>query len=60
MEENKISPTNLFYACCPHCKNILIQAANGLNGFIRCNLCHNLIQISIQDDIVKTNIKEPN
>lgn len=33
---NEINNTkkDLYYACCPHCKTVLVQAQNGLDGYI--------------------------
>ena len=41
-----------FYACCLICRTTLIQAKNGLDGFIRCPQCGNFISVKIEDDIV--------
>lgn len=59
MEDSKNTPINLYYACCPICKTILIQAANGLNGFVLCKDCRNYVHITIQNGIVRTRVKDP-
>ncbi len=32
----------LFYACCPYCKNVLVQAQNGMDGYIKYQKCVNI------------------
>ena len=51
-KENNQNP--MYYACCPMCKCTLIQAENGLNGYIKCGKCGNVIQIIIKKDRVMT------
>ncbi len=36
IENNK---AKLYYACCPHCKTVLVQAQNGMDGYIKCQKC---------------------
>lgn len=45
------------YACCPHCKTVLIQAQNGLDGYIKCPKCDNYIHIIIRNGNVTTKTK---
>lgn len=47
-----------YYACCPNCKNVLIQAQNGLDGYIKCPQCSNYIHIVIRAETVITKIKK--
>ena len=42
IEHNKFK---LYYACCPFCKTILVQAQNGMDGYIKCPKCDNYIHI---------------
>ena len=53
--ENK---TELFYACCPNCKNILIQAHIIVIGYILCHKCAKKIHIEIQNGKVTTFIEK--
>ena len=48
------------YACCPHCKTVLIQAQNGLEGYTKCSKCGEYIHIVIRNDTVTTKIKVTN
>ena len=45
------------YACCPHCKTVLIQAQNWLDGYIKCPKCDNYIHIIIRTGNVTTKTK---
>ena len=47
----------LYYACCPYCKTILVQAQNGMDGYIKCPKCDNYIHIIIRNDTVTTKTK---
>lgn len=58
MKTNEIqNKSNLFYACCPHCKTILVQAQNGMDGFIKCPNCDKYIHIIIRNGTVVTKTK---
>ena len=46
-----------YYACCPKCKAVLIQAQNGLDGYIKCQKCDKYIHIIIRNDTVTTKTK---
>ena len=56
-EENQKETVNLFYACCPFCKTVLVQAQNGMDGYIKCHKCDNYIHIIIRNDTVTTKTK---
>lgn len=48
MEAKQFSnKTILYYACCPYCKTVLVQAQNGLNGYIKCPKCDKYIHVSV-------------
>ncbi len=36
VESNK---SKLYYACCPYYKTVLVQAQNGMDGYIKCPKC---------------------
>lgn len=55
---NKVFLEGYFYACCPCCKSTLIQAKNGLDGFIKCGQCGKYIHIVIVNNSVHTKQKE--
>ncbi len=57
MEETKTIKVPYFYACCPNCKAVLIQAQNGLEGYIKCPKCKKYIHVTINNGIISTNIK---
>lgn len=40
------------FACCPKCRTTLVQAKNGMNGFIRCPQCGTHIHVIIKNGIV--------
>lgn len=54
LESNK---SKLYYACCPHCKTVLVQAQNGMDGFIKCPKCDNYIHIIIRNGTVTVKTK---
>ena len=56
MDEQK-TKMPFFYAYCPHCKTVLIQAQNGLDGYIKCPKCDNYIHIIIRNGNVTTKTK---
>lgn len=56
-DKKKIADTDCYYGCCPICNLILVQAKDGMNGFIKCPRCANYIQIVIQDGTVITKKK---
>lgn len=58
METNKIIKSAFYYACCPYCKNILIQAHIVDDGHIICPKCNKTIHIDIQNGKVVTNIEK--
>ena len=43
-----------FYACCPMCKRMLLQSANGADCYIKCVQCGSRIHITIQDGVITT------
>lgn len=57
MKDTLNNSNNFYYACCPNCKNVLIQAKNGLEGYAKCPQCGNYIQIVIRDGAVTTKIE---
>ncbi len=57
MDEIKKEKAPYFYACCPNCKAVLIQAKNGLEGYTKCSKCGEYIHIVIRNDTVTTKIK---
>lgn len=57
MNDRKSSEKHLYYACCPHCKTVLVQAQNGMDGYIKCPKCDNYIHIIIRNDTVTTKTK---
>lgn len=57
MDEIKKEKVPYFYACCPNCKSILIQAKNGLDGYTKCSKCGEYVYIVIRDRIVTTRLK---
>ncbi len=56
-EITKKETVNLYYACCPNCKTVLIQAQNGLDGYTKCHKCSNYIHIIIRNGTVTTKTK---
>lgn len=53
MENKKIKDFTLYYyACCPHCNTTLVQAKNGMDGYIKCPKCDNYIHIIIRNGTV--------
>ena len=52
MDEIKKEKVPYFYACCPNCKSVLIQAKNGLEGYTKCSKCGEYIHIVIRNDTV--------
>ena len=54
VESNK---SKLYYACCPYCKTVLVQAQNGMDGYIKCPKCDNYIHIIIRNGTVTTKTK---
>lgn len=52
-----VGKNKFYYACCPNCKNVLIQAKNGLEGYAKCPHCGNYVHIVIRDGAVTTKIK---
>lgn len=54
MQTAKIS---YYYACCPYRKTVLVQAQNGLDGYIKCHKCDKYIHIIIRNDTVTTKNK---
>ncbi len=59
-EKHKAILEGYFYACCPYCKNTLIQGKNGTDCFSRCPTCGEYIRIFIDDDSVLTKKAEIN
>ncbi len=57
MNETSVSKLLYFYACCPKCKAVLIQAQNGLNGYTKCPKCGEYVHIVIRDGLVTTRLK---
>lgn len=55
--EIKEKAKNLYYACCPYCKTVLVQAQNGMDGYIKCPKCDKYIHIIIRNDTVTTKTK---
>ena len=37
------------FACCPKCRTTLVQAQNGMNGYVRCSQCGTYIHVVIKD-----------
>ena len=54
IENNK---AKLYYACCPYCKTVLVQAQNGMDGYIKCPKCDNYIHIIIRNGTVTVKTK---
>ena len=54
IENNK---AKLYYACCPHCKTVLVQAQNGMDGYIKCQKCDKYIHIIIRNGTVTNKTK---
>ena len=51
--ENYVIPNNAYYyADCPHCNNTLVQAKNGMEGYIKCSKCGKYIHIIIRNGTV--------
>ena len=48
---------HLYYACCPYCKNVLVQSQNGMDGYIKCQKCDKYIHIIIRNGTVTTKTK---
>ncbi len=46
-----------YFGCCPVCNLTLVQAKDGMSGYIKCPRCANYIQIVIQDGTVITKKK---
>lgn len=57
MEEMETLKIQYYYACCPKCKAVLIQAQNGLDGYTKCSKCGAYVHIIIRDGLVTTRIK---
>ena len=57
MEDTKIIKVPYYYACCPNCKAVLLQAKNGLEGYIKCPKCEKYIHVVINNGTISTNIK---
>ena len=45
MNNKNSKDTPLYYASCPHCKTVLVQAQNGMDGYIKCPKCDNYISL---------------
>lgn len=58
MSEMKLNDKALSYACCPHCKNILIRANTITYGNIICSKCSKVVHVEIQNGKVITQIEE--
>ena len=56
-KEIKNNKSKLYYACCPHCKTVLVQAQNGMDGYIKCQKCDKYIHIIIRNGTVTTKTK---
>ena len=54
MDEMQTAKISYYYACCPYCKTVLVQAQNGLDGYIKCHKCDKYIHIIIRNDTVTT------
>lgn len=57
-KEEKHGDWEYFFACCPKCRTTLVQAQNGMNGFIRCPQCGTHIHVRIKDNAVTVKRKE--
>ncbi len=57
MEDKKLGVKSMFYGCCPICKTVLIQAQNGLDGYIRCTKCENYVHVIIRNNTVSAKLK---
>ena len=57
MDENKTIKASYFYACCPYCKTVLVQAQNGMDGYIKCPKCNKYIHVIIRNDTVTIKTK---
>lgn len=51
-DKKKFAESDCYFGCCPVCNLTLVQAKDGMNGFIKCPRCANYIQIVIQDGTV--------
>ncbi len=60
MDEKKNNLKSIYYGCCPICKAVLIQAQNGLDGYIRCSHCNNYVHLIIRNNTVSVKIKPYN
>lgn len=52
MENDEIPNNAYYYADCPHCNNTLVQAKNGMDGYIKCSKCDKYIHIIIYNGTV--------
>jgi len=50
--DNKNDDWDWMFACCPKCRTTLVQAENGLNGFIRCPQCGVHVHIVLKNSTV--------
>ncbi len=57
MDDKILSVKSMFYGCCPICKTVLIQAQNGLDGYIRCTKCENYVHVIIRNNTVSAKLK---
>lgn len=51
-EEKKNEEWDWMFACCPKCRTTLVQAQNGMNGFVRCPQCGVYIHIILKNGTV--------
>ena len=58
MEKERDHKTaQLYYACCPQGNTVLVQAQNGMDGYIKCQKCDKYIHIIIRNGTVTTKTK---
>lgn len=50
MSEKENEFKSIYYACCPYCKTVLVQAQNGMDGYIKCPKCNKYIHVIIRND----------
>lgn len=51
-EKDEKKTEDYFFACCLICRTTLVQAKNGMDGYIRCPQCGTYIHIKIENNIV--------
>ena len=57
MSEKENEFKSIYYACCPYCKTVLVQAQNGMDGYIKCPKCNKYIHVIIRNYTVTIKTK---